>query len=547
MSSNMYNPSTSKKRKKHRKHHHERPSKKLKEGAPPQDIGTEENIVQPSPKNPADGVSIMSLFENNIKSTVIRTAVPQGSSDINSSNYWQFNIKSSKHEFIRFHETSLSFTLFGTYDNTTANEQAAANTKERAKRHALVSHLKEPTVLTDPTPKGSVFVKSVDVAINNVNCPTNALITPHLPQYARMSGIYRKKPEPYFAHAEDFSNDQTGELIDLARDPVDYGVWNATEGKRVQVPLPGIFPFGNFNKTRESIDKMSHQPQYFPPDTDISVRVNLWQNKAAGIFHSKALGLIANYLDTNDESKPEKNMRFTIQDVQLEYEVLELKEEAYIKVMNAFKQGSFGIMKYDVIRTQHQPITQGQSFGVHRFNLPADCRIVYLLCLNDWASTLMESKHKPISGFTRFPPNSTKIKITFSGGNNNICEEFVNFGKAGKTNEISQKIWYEALRSRRMFGGKFSELFPPTIATTDAAGVTSTATNTSIIGAFVFDLEDKKSTKTEEMSVSIQYGDAQSKANLQFVCISVHTNGMARFKLVGNAEYNWEWAFQNPL
>src|SRR5512132_15217 len=196
----------SKRKRKHSKHR-DRSSKRLKEGAPAVDASAEDDLAQLSSQNPADAASILTLFENNIKSSVIRTAVPVGTTDVNTSNFWQFNVKTSKHEFVKFHENSLSFTLFGTYDNPTPSATAAKDTEGGAARHALRAHSSKPSIQMDPTMKGAAFISSVDVAVNNVNCPTNALLSPHFPHYARMSGIFRKKPELFYATASQMNPD----------------------------------------------------------------------------------------------------------------------------------------------------------------------------------------------------------------------------------------------------------------------------------------------------------------------------------------------------
>lgn len=525
----------------HRRHKH-RHHGKLKEGAPPTDPHAPEDLAPMPASDPANAVNLISLVEDSTKSTRMQIAIPQQTSDLNSANFLQFNIKSSKHEFIRFHEDALSMVIYSTYVNSTYNA-AGATDEDKAQRHALRSKASKPDMMWDPSVAGTSMIQSVDVAINNVNCNTNALVCPHLLQYTRMNSIFREKPAPYIATDLDFKVDSQKEAAALAMEPFDYGAFNSVHGKRVKCPLSGIFPFGMFNATRESVDRKTHDIKYFPPDTSISIRVNLWQNKLVGIFHSNVMSLKDKYFEDATVNDPPGDIRFTIQDVSLEYEVCTLKEEAYLRVMNAYRQKVYGTMNYDIIRTQHQPIMPNQSFGVHKFNLPAECRMVYLLCLNDWASFFMESKKKPISGFTRFPPNSTKIQVSFSADHGNVMEEFINFGVPGRDGEVSKKVYYEYLKHRRMFGGHFHEMFPAPVRLANGQMIIPT----SLVQPFIFDLEDKKSNKTEEMTVTVYYGAEQSEANVQFVCLTVHTNGLAKFKLIGDAQYNWQWSFDNPM
>src|SRR5512132_1800836 len=158
----------------HRRHHKHRHHGKLKEGAPPTDPHAPEILAPMPASDPANAVNLISLVEDSTKSTRMQIAIPQQTSDLNSANFLQFNIKSSKHEFIRFHEDALSMVIYSTYVNSTYNA-AGATDEDKAQRHALRAKASKPDMMWDPSVNGTSMIQSVDVAVNNVNCNTNAL------------------------------------------------------------------------------------------------------------------------------------------------------------------------------------------------------------------------------------------------------------------------------------------------------------------------------------------------------------------------------------
>lgn len=506
---------------------------KLKSGAP--DLAPNEEPPKQVPGfNLAGRPTELTQHLGGIKHQEFKVVKPQFIGELNTASYWQFVIRSSKQEWIRFHEDAFSMILFGTYAHAAHNEQAASQ-EIRTKDHALEANKGKPAIFLDPAVLGASFIQSVEVSIQNTPVTTNALINPHLLQYIHCNNVYNSRAEPYLSKALEV--EFTGSMsagMKRATLPLSYGAWNKKTGNRVPIPMHGIFPFDLKNKTRESIDKSGELPLFFPPDSTFVITLNLFPGKHEGVFHEKTHPMITKYFDTTDTVASDIGLKWTIQDVSLQYESVIMTEQAHLHAMQQFRNGGKGIYDYDIARSQHQPISPNQSYTSNIFNVAPKCRLLYLMCLNDWATFPQDAKHKPLSGFSRFPPGATNLRLGFGGDSYLITENFENFGVRGKTTEISKKIYYEYLRSKRMFRGSFDDLFP------------ANADDDSLLQTFVVDLEDKMSDKIEQLKVDIHYGSNQSKPNLQLLLITVHCNGRAIVYNNSPIECDWVWRIENP-
>ncbi|MDP2788425.1 MAG: hypothetical protein Q8O46_00015, partial [bacterium] len=173
------------------------------------------------------------------------------------------------------------------------------------------------------------------------------------------------------------------------------------------------------------------------------------------------------------------------------------------------------------------------SFVEANFMIMPQCRLVYMSFVPDWGTFNMETQRKPLSGFSRFPINSSKMQIGFAGLDKLVMESFDNFGMAGYTNEISKKIYYQYLVQNRIFKGTFEELFPK------AAG------DISLLQTFVIDLKDYMSAKSERLNFKSYFSGATSPPHYQIVVISVHTNGNVTCK--ASKDSQWTWTFNQGI
>jgi hypothetical protein len=198
--------------------------------------------------------------------------------------------------------------------------------------------------------------------------------------------------------------------------------------------------------------------------------------------------------------------------------------------MKDFADGGEALYDYDIVRGQHKALESQQSTSQVVFYIPAFARLIYILYLPDWATFPQEHTRKPLSGFSRFPSDSTGINIHFGGSQNLITQKFENFGTNFKSNaEISKKIYHDYIKNSFMINTEFDTYF----SRTDGAY--------SLIQTFVLDVKQQMSDKMEKLTIQHEFGERGSPKNQQVVCISVHPNGRAICKSQG--PFRWVWEF----
>ncbi len=468
---------------------------------------------------------------NGIKRAEIKVEDPYQTGNINTTSYWQFIIKSNKEEWIRFNPDSMSVVVYGTYDNPDFLE-GSADANRRHKSYALRAAEGKPFMYLDPSLLGTSFSYKAEVSINNQPVPTNSAIGGLLLQYVRCARIYHSKAKNYFATNTDISSEHIASkpVMKAATQAFEYQDNLATRGTRIPIFLDGVFPFDRKNKTIESIDQIREQSLFFPPDTEILVKLHIYRSKMEAIFHTSMN--VTQYFDAAIEAlqPPIGNVKLTFQAASLEYESVVLEEAEHVKAMKDFELGGEGNYDYDIVRGQHKALEANQSTSQVVFYIPSFARIIYILYIPDWATFPQEHTRKPLSGWTRFPENATGINIHFAGASNLVTEKFENFGTNFKSDdEISKKIYYEYLKKNMMINCSFEELFP---RSTDTY---------SLIQAFVLDVKEQMSDKMEKLTIHHEFAHKQSPTKQQVVCISVHPNGRAICRSQG--PFRWVWEF----
>lgn len=475
--------------------------------------------------------------EKGLKRYEVKTTGPYHTSNINEESYLHFLVASNKNEWIRFNSESLTLSIYGVYNNPARDAAAAANTEAGAATHAMRSLEQKPDFYVDPSVMGTGFFHRVDVSINNVPVPTNSAVGGLLLQYVRCCRVFNDKPGPHFATTKDTTfhlerAKNTAAIVKGAQ-PFDYVFWNSTTGVRMPVYLDGIFPFDFKNRTLESVDGKKEPNLFFPPDTTIEFKFHLHRDKIYSIFHDKVT--MANYFTVANIERAGGEPKLTFVDAVLQYESVELKAAEHVKAMSQYDAGGFGIYEYDIPRGQHQALTGGQSYTENNFQIMPFARLAYILFLPDHATFIMENRRRPLSGLTRFPKHCTKIQLSFAGEESLITSKFERFGIDQEDHQISKKIYYEYLKSNKMIGDTFDELFP------------RENNVNSFIQGFVVDLKSYYSDKTEILSVKCEFsGGETSPANTQIVCLTVHPNGKAVCKS-GGSPFNWIWNFTQPI
>ena len=489
------------------------------------------------PTNIAGSPDLLLRSEMGVKSMVTKTANCENPGSLNTESYIHFIVKSHKSEFIHFREDSVSLVIFCTYNNP--NKLAAGTDEQKATVHALRARDGLPNIWLDPTIMATGMVQRCEVSVNNVPAPTNGAVHQYLPQYVRCNRIYRKNAEVRITREGQVDLTKHGEAMRepmrSATSPFDYAKWNATHGTRVPIYLDGMFPFSFKNGSLQSIDNVKEKNYYFPPDTEIDIKLHLTRSRSESFFHPDLQTMDAYFDGTQQIGLTDRGMKFTIQSAVLEYDSVELHPNNHIETMNLFTRGYDAEYFFDIPRGLNQALAPNVSYTENNFQIMPYARLVYILFLPDWASNIMEATKRPISGFSRFPAKTSSIKIYSSsaGPNPLITSNFERFGFAGERHQISKKIFYDYLVQKRLTSDKFSDFFP------------RSSTESSYVQAFVIDLRNSVSAKNETLTVRCEFaGGDLSPKNTQIVVLSVHPNGRASCSLNKNA-FNYFWQFSH--
>ena len=478
--------------------------------------------------------SLKKADKGGIKRTERKSVMPSRSSDINTEPEWTFVIKSNRQEWIRFFPNSISCQLYGTWVNENYDAAPGGLPEILAPRYALLAHAGTPAMFVDPVIMGTGFVKSVRVQINGVPVPSTQFIDPYFLHYVRCSRLYNKDAKHYFAVNTDIDftkgRNDISEALRKATMPFDYIQWDSTTGRRVPIYMNGIFPFECKCKTLESLDGKPEPTLYFPPESTIIVTLVLHKDKIESIFHNGTSNL-ATYFNNENAARPTRDLALTFQNVLLEYESAELNAAEHVKAMTQYqnKEG-VGIYDFDIPRGQHQSLLAEQSYTENNFQILPQCRLVYIMFLPSWATFVMDTKRKPLSGFSRFPEGCTDMNISFAGEPNLITSNLERLGFINESHQISKKMLFEYYKENKFFSGSFEQLFPPQF---DAY---------SLVQSLILDLGHLESQKTEVLTLKMRFGVEKSKQDIQIVCLSVHTNGRAVCRSAG-AQYEWDWKF----
>lgn len=459
---------------------------------------------------------------------------PINISSANSANFWTFQFRATKNQWIRLKPDSLTVQVWGR--NTNPSVQAAGTEKEKATYWALRARDGAPEIFIDPTIQATGFVKSVEVFINNVQVPTNGALNNHLLHYSRMSRIFENtlKNKVFFGLQQDITYLQQSKAMTAATRMFHYYSWDNTRGVRVPIYLDGIFPFDFRNKTIQTIDdETKFETLYFPPETSFEIRIHLFKDKVEALFHPGMSNFRQGYYENTPANPIPNNLVLTFQDISLEYESTELVPAEHLKAISKFETGSAAVYSYDIPRIQYQTLPSAQSYTTNTFQIQPMARIFYLLFLPSWATFVMDSQRKPLSGFSQFPRGATKIKLSFGSDSNLITDYFEDFGIRGTTHNITKKIYYDYLKEKNIFPAEFEQLFP------------SEADQISTLQVFVYDLQHQMSQKTELLTVQCTFGQGDtSPQDTQIMCISVHPTGKATCTFNNHAS-DYIWSFNH--
>lgn len=506
--------------------------KPKKEAAPPQDPSAEE----PAPISGFNLAGRPSRAQNSggIYNIQHKTIKPIISGDLNTTPYWQFRVTSNNREWFRLSVDSISMILFGQYTNAaaaTALDTATAETK--AEKHALRAGKLKPLLFFDPSVLGTTFISSVDVNINNVPVPTNANLNNFLTAYTRFSNVFHHKSTEVFSSESDTAlNTTTSQMTTAVYEGakyLDYGFYNATDGRRVPIYLHGIFPFERTCRPRAALNKYSNDNLFFPPGTSIDIRVNLFPDKVNLLFNRHHLPLSTRYYSKTAAQALDDDVELTIQEVTLTYETYILDEKNHLSAMKEFHRGMTAKYDYDIVYPMHQSLASNQSYAHNEFQIPPYCSMICLMFLPDHALFYTPTQYKPISGFSKFPTHCINMRVKFNG-TPLICDEFENIGILNHHNENSKRILYKYLVKNRLYSKSFETYFP---------------TKAPLNQYFIKNMENMQSALTGSLTIETFYNSQKSPTNEQLLLFSIHAYGRGEVKLLNKIDYNYEWKFFN--
>lgn len=480
--------------------------------------------------------------EQGVRSYEIKYASLFRRGSLNNESYLHFIVKSNKNEWIRFNRQSISLVVYGQYKNknyksATSEGYATASDADKVEWHAMTARAQKPILWVDPDVMGSGFFHRIDVSINGVQVPTNGAIGNLFLQCVRANHVYNASTnrKEHFNRASQYSYvpaNPLSEVMKKATAPFDYNKYTSGTGVLIPVYLDCVFPFDFKCRLLESVDNVKEPNLYLPPDSEVEIKLHTHRTKMEALFHSQLT--MSNYFDTSNIDDPE-SLKFTFQDATLEYESVMLQPSQEMSLMDQFDRGGQGFYNYDIARGQHQALVGKASFTENTFQIMPWCRLVILMFLPDWATFPMEGKKRPLSGFSRFPDNCSKITLSMAGEDHLITRHFERFGIVGEQHQISKKIYYEYVRNLRLTNADFDDWFP------------KEATDRSLIQSFLYDARSHMSDKNEQLSIRCEFAAGKdSPEHLQVCCITIHPNGCAVVSS-GPTRYSWVWEFKQGV
>ena len=470
------------------------------------------------------------------------TALPSNQNRLTHESFIHFRVQSSSDQHIRFRPDSLTIVFYATRLNPTPDAQAAKTTEKGAERHALLARSSKPFMYLDPSVMGTSFFSHVETLVDNVPVGSNGLLGNLLIQYVRVSEIFNANPRPHFSTSDDLKTDLLGkaggEALDLGTSAFDYGTWDSKTGVRIECRLRGQFPFDFKNEAAASSDNLKEPNYYFPPGTTFDFRFHYHPDKFAAVFHSKisenmseyftARGTAAEGFGVSDYSA--EDIRFQIAEANLEYDVIELRAAQQLDYLDKMKTHA-AIYRYDVVRGQHVSLPAGQTYVDIAFTIPPWARMVYVMFLRDWATFYMPAYRRPISGFSMFPENCSKMELVLSNRNRLITPHLDRLGFNGEQVQQGKRVVYNYYKNHRTYAGTFDQLFPRSSATIPFNQI------------LLSDLRDQMSDKAELLNVRASFATGKSSPqNTQIAVISVHSTGEVTCRHGGGAShYDWRW------
>jgi hypothetical protein len=473
-----------------------------------------------------------------VNSKIQKAVRPLHQQQLTTESYISFHIKSTRDEYIRFKPDSLSLVLYSTYKNPVDPvEGADPMIPAGAARHAVRSSSALPFMFMDPSVMATGLFSRVETLIDNVPVNSNACLGNLLLQYTRLCDVFGGENTAHLKNTAEIVVPSPAVKISTALKKgctaFDHHTWNNTKGVRVKAHLRGIFPFDCKNTMISAIENLKEPNYYFPPDTSFEFRLHYHPDKFASVFHPDLAQNITEYFDPKAKvtNSSDKEIAYVIQEASLEYESVTLKQEQHKLYLDRFKSGGSAVYHYDVIRGQHVGLLKDASTTDTVFTIMPFARILVVMFVPDWAVFSMAGLNRPLSGFSTYPANCTKMSATLGAGPPLLTESFERFGFPGEQHQLSKHFHYNYSTSHHVTRDSFDDFFPPN------------ATDMPLNQILWFNLRDRMSDKAELFNLKCEFaGGKPSPERIQVVVFSVHPTGQVKcYHAGGEGYFDWRW------
>ena len=293
----------------------------------------------------------------------------------------------------------------------------------------------------------------------------------------------------------------------------------------VECALDGFFPLGpgrNFASCKLTGQKPNNK-LFFPPFTKIRIELFL-RKEALSFIHNRDLKMsdyftLANNADelANDQSVTTKK---TIGKGSLHIHKCFLTYETFKMDKNSLISGTM-IYPLDLYTSQFYTITKGSSSYTCDFYLKQNVSHVYCAFLRDHQYDLNITCKKPLSAFTKFPTNMKKIRFELNG---EILAFTDDLKDLDVQSSVSQKLWYEYLKNRKLITEPISKYFP--------AGATL-----PLHQLFFIDLTTHKIRERDNLRVIIHFKGDLSENSYKCFLVSSRPGSITRRAAAGGPQW----------
>lgn len=462
---------------------------------------------------------------------------PWVNSNVNAESSIHFQLHTGAYEWVHFDRNSISVVLYTTYKYP-QHDAASADPIKQKEWHATTRGT--PTFFLDPDVGARGFFGRVEVIINDQLVPTNGCLGTLFPHYSRVAALFAnenpKRRKPHFKALSDWSFTQEGlakDIMKAATDAFAQRAYNHDAGRRLFVPLDGIFPFDTKSLISQAIENQLPQHLFIGPSTKFEVKLYFMPDRLETLFHNQLTS--ANYFKFPDAGAADVQKgyesRLTFQSTVMEYLSVELLPVKHANLMSRFRGNHMGYWNFDIPRSQHQPLVGGVSYTENTFPIFAYCRALVVLFLADHSTFYQAHTRRPLSAWSTFPEGCTKMEVEYA--NTKLGGPYINFGVRGDNNELSMSQYYNYLVGLGLGDNfTFDDLFP------------ASTTARSLIQMLVFDVRHLMLNKVQLLRLGMEFsGASTSPTKTQIAVISIHPNGRANVKNMSDVGVEWDWSF----